>query len=89
MNAKMGCDRISGTAVANSLTLALDAAFGTRPAALPPGKAPLPIVQEAGWASEMFRRVRKDLPPTGLELRIFEPAASSYTDCTIPAALRM
>jgi hypothetical protein len=49
----MGCERVSGTAVAYSLTSALDVAFGPRPPALPRQKAPLPIVQEAEWASEM------------------------------------
>jgi hypothetical protein len=40
MKAKMGCERVSGTAVAYSLTSALDAAFGPRPAALPLGRIP-------------------------------------------------
>jgi hypothetical protein len=38
MKAKMGCKRLSGTAVAYSFTSTLDAAFGPRSAALPSGK---------------------------------------------------
>jgi len=36
----MGCEIVSGTAVAYSLTSALDVAFGPRPPALLPGKSP-------------------------------------------------
>ena len=43
------------------------------PAALPPGKYPVPIVQEAGWA------------PPGFDPRTVQPVASRYTDWAIPA----
>ena len=46
-----------------SLTSALDGVGGRlhAPAALPPGKDPVPIVQEAGWAGE-----GKSRPSTGI-----------------------
>jgi hypothetical protein len=78
----------SGTAVANSLTSGLDATFGPRPTALPPGKKSLyPLYRRPGGLLKWFRLVRRVLPPAALEPRIFESAASSYTDCAIPAAI--
>jgi hypothetical protein len=49
------------------------------PAAFTPGKDPVPIVQEAGWASEPVS------PPPGFDPRTFQPVASRYTDYAIPA----
>ena len=36
------------------------------PAALPPGKTPVPIVQEAGWAPRPVWRGAENLAPTGI-----------------------
>jgi len=36
------------------------------PAALPPGRDPVPIVQEAGWASELVWTGAENLVPTGI-----------------------
>ena len=48
------------------------------PAALPPGKDPVPIVQGRSG------RVRKiSPPPTGFDPRTVQPVGSSYTDCGI------
>ena len=44
---------------------------------LPPGKDPVPIVQEAGWVSG---QVRKILPPPGFDPRTVQPVGSWYTD---------
>jgi hypothetical protein len=45
------------------------------PAALPPEKDPVPIVQEAGWASGP-----KNLAPTGIRSPDRPALASRYTD---------
>ena len=50
-------------------------------AALPPGKDPVPIVQEAGSGG-----VRKISPPLGFDPRTVQPVASRYTDWAIPAS---
>ena len=57
------------------------------PVALPPGKDPVPIVQEAGCApgpvwtgSENFAP-----PPPGFDPRTVKPVASRYTNWAIPA----
>jgi len=49
------------------------------------GKDPVPIVEEAGWASEQVRTGAEDLDPTGLDLRTVQPVASRYTDYAFPA----
>jgi hypothetical protein len=90
MKATRQCEGVIRAAVAYSLTLTVDVAFGQRcsPAVLPPSKKPLyPSYRWLGGLLNRFRRVRKILHPTGLEPRILEPAASSYTNCTIPVAI--
>ena len=66
-----------------SLTSALDGVGGQRhaPAALPLGKTPVTRCT-GGWASaqDWFGRVRKILPPPGLDPRNVQPAASRCTD---------
>jgi len=42
------------------------------PAASTPGKEPVPIVQEAGWAENLI--------PIGIRSRTFQPVVSRYTD---------
>jgi hypothetical protein len=50
-------------------------------------KDPLPIVQEARWASVSFSKGAENLDPSpGLDPRIVQPVASRYTDWAIPAA---
>jgi len=43
-----------------------------------PWKDPVPIVQEAGWASEPGRA--ENLVPTGIRCRTVQPVVSHYTD---------
>ena len=50
------------------------------PAAFTPGKDPVPIVQEAGWASELVWIGAENLAPTGIDSQTFQPMASCYTD---------
>jgi len=45
-----------------------------------PGKDPVPIVQEDGWAQGRPRQVRKISPPPGFDPRTVQPVASRYTD---------
>jgi len=45
-----------------------------------PGKDPVPIVQDAGWAQGQYEQVRKISPPPGFDLRTVQPVASRYTD---------
>jgi hypothetical protein len=47
---------------------------------LPPGKDPVPIVQEAGWAPEPVSISAQNLAPPGFDARTFQPLASRYTD---------
>jgi hypothetical protein len=54
------------------------------PAAFTPGKDPVPIVQEAGWAPGPVWIRAENLTPSGFDLRTFEPVASRYTDYAIP-----
>ena len=64
-------------------TSALDAAGGQRhaPAALLPGKDPVPIVQEAWWAVRAgLDGCRKSRPPPEFDPRTLQPVASRYTD---------
>ena len=46
------------------------------PAALPPGKDPVPIVREAGWAPGPVCTGAENLAPIGIR----SPVASRYTD---------
>jgi len=61
----------------------LDATLGgwstPRPGRFTPGK-PVPIVQEAGRASEPVGEVRKISPPPEFDPRTVQPVASPYTD---------
>jgi hypothetical protein len=54
-------------------------------AAFTPGKDPVPIVQEAGWAPEPVWIGAENLARPGLDPRTFQPVASHYTDYAIPA----
>ena len=47
---------------------------------LPPGKDPVPIVQEAGWAPGPVWTGAKNLAPPGFDPRTIQPVASRYTD---------
>jgi hypothetical protein len=62
-----------------------------RPGRFTPGKAMLPIVQEAGWASRKFWTCTENFllphpPPTGFDLRTVQPVASPCTDRASPTA---
>jgi hypothetical protein len=50
------------------------------PVAFTPGKDPVPIVQEAGWAPEPVWIGAENLAPPGFDPRTFQPVASRYTD---------
>jgi hypothetical protein len=54
------------------------------PAAFTPEKEPVPIVQEAGWASEPVWIGAEILAPPGFDPRTFQRVASRYTDYAIP-----
>jgi hypothetical protein len=45
-----------------------------------PGKDPVPIKQEVGWAPGRSRQVRKISSQPGFDSRIVQPVASRYTD---------
>jgi hypothetical protein len=55
------------------------------PAAFTPGKDPVPIVQEAGWAPEPVWIGAENLAPPGFDPRTFQAVASRYTVYAIPA----
>jgi hypothetical protein len=55
------------------------------PAAFTPGKDPVPIVQEAGWAPEPVWIGAENLAPPRFDPRTLQPVASRYTDYIIPA----
>jgi hypothetical protein len=57
------------------------------PAALPPGqkKNPVPIVQEAGWASAAIWMGAENLAPPGFDPQTVQPVASRYTNYATPA----
>jgi hypothetical protein len=57
------------------------------PGRLYPGKDPVPIAQEAGWAPEPVWIGAENLAPPGFDLRTFQPVANRYTDCAIPAPI--
>jgi hypothetical protein len=50
------------------------------PAPFTPGKNPVPIVQEAGWAPEPVWLVAENVASPGFYPRTFQPVASLYTD---------
>ena len=47
---------------------------------LPPGKDPVPILQEAGWAPEPVWTDAENLVPTGIRSRTVQPVVSHYTN---------
>jgi hypothetical protein len=47
---------------------------------LRPGKDPVPIVQEAGWAPGPVWTGAENLAPTGFDPRTDQPVAIRYTD---------
>ena len=47
---------------------------------LPPGKDPVPILQEAGWAPEPVWIGAENLASTGFDRRTVQSIASRYTD---------
>ena len=47
---------------------------------LPPGKDPVPIVQEAEWAPGPVWTGAENLVPTGIRSWTLQPVASRYTD---------
>ena len=47
---------------------------------LPPGKDPVPIVQEAGWAPGPVWTGAENLAPPAFDSRTVQPAAIRYTD---------
>ena len=64
-------------------TSALDGVGGQHhaPAALSPGKDPVSIVWEAGWATGPVWTGAENLaPPPGFDPRTVQPVASRYTD---------
>ena len=50
------------------------------PAAFYPGKDPVPIVQETGWAPGPVWTGAENLAPPGFDPRTVQPVASRYTD---------
>ena len=69
------------------LTSALEGGVwsASSPGRLYPGKDAVPIVQEAGWASEPVWIGAENLAPPGFDPRTFQSVASRYTDYAIPA----
>jgi hypothetical protein len=53
---------------------------------MPQERDPVPIVQEAGWASWPPGWVQKISPPPGFEPWTMQPAVSCYTDLSISAS---
>jgi len=47
---------------------------------LTPGKDPVPIVQEAGWASGPVWTGAENLAPPGFDPRTVQPVGNRYTD---------
>ena len=65
------------------MTTALEGGEGSasRPGRfLPPGKDPLPIVQEAGWAPGPVWKGAENLASPGFDPRAVHPVDSHYTD---------
>ena len=53
-----------------------------------PGKDPVPIVQEAGWAPGLVWTGAEDLTPPGFDPQTVQPVVSRYTDyATRPTSL--
>ena len=53
----------------------------TRPGrTLPPGKDPVPILQEAGWVSGPVWTGAENLTPPGFDPLAVQPVAIRYTD---------
>ena len=50
------------------------------PAALLPGKTPMPLYRSLDGPQGRSGRVRKILPPLGFDPRTVQPVASRYTD---------
>jgi len=50
------------------------------PATFSPGKDPVPIVQEAGWAPQAVWIGAENLAPPGFDTRTVQPLASHYID---------
>jgi len=67
-------------------TLSLTSALGgggcstPRPAALPAGRDPVPVVQEAGWAPGRVLTGTENLAPLCFDPRTVQPVVSRYTD---------
>ena len=55
------------------------------PAALPPGKDPVPIYTRLGGHQGRSGQVQKISPPPGIDPWTVQPVVSHYTDCAIPA----
>jgi hypothetical protein len=55
------------------------------PAAFAPGKDPVPIVQQAGWAPDSVWIGAENLVLPGFDPRTSQSAANRYTDYAIPA----
>ena len=52
-----------------------------RPGRFTPGKDPVPIVREAGWApGPVWTGAEYLAPPAGFDPRTVQPVASRYTD---------
>jgi hypothetical protein len=54
-----------------------------------PGKDPVPIVQEAGWAPEPIWTGAINLTPPGFDLRTVQPVASRYTKLPSPLKINL
>ena len=50
-----------------------------------PGKDPVPILQEAGWAPGLVWTVAENLVPTGIRSRTVQPVAQSLYRLSYPA----
>jgi hypothetical protein len=57
------------------------------PTALHPGKNRYPLYKKLGGPQGRSGRVQKISVPPRLDLRTFQPVASLYTECAIPAHL--
>jgi len=55
------------------------------PAASTPGKDPVPIAQEAGWAPGPVWTVAENLVPTSIRSRTVQPVAQSLYRLSYPA----
>ena len=51
-----------------------------RPSRFTPGKDPVPIVQEAGWAPGLVWTGAKNLALAGIRSRTIQPVASRYAN---------